>query len=124
MGKSKRTQKEFSREQRLIKENSQLKQKISQLRKALARLDLDRHDTVKSILEEHYDEHERFNQEDLLKKMQKEWQCHHCSDGYLEILLFNKLNKTYYVRACNNCTNRTKSQIYSPDVRGILKKSS
>jgi len=125
MGKNTRGNKEFTREQRLVKENKQLKQQVSQLRKQLARLDLDRFDSVKEMLDE-------FNSEDLpqtgtefLETLKKKWECNDCRQGFLEIVIFSKIGQPHYFRSCSNegCNNRTKSQKYSPQVSGIVRKN-
>jgi cell division septum initiation protein DivIVA len=123
MGKSRRGEKEYSKEQRLVKENKQLKQQVAQLRKQLARLDLDRYSSVKEIIDEQYEEDKKFDQADLLDKLKKEWKCRDCDEGHLEIVIYNKIDTTWYFRKCSDCSNRTKSQKYdSKQVKGIGKK--
>lgn len=122
MGKAKRGSNEYTREQRLTKENKDLKLEISRLRKLLARVDLDRYEQVREIIEEHYTKDREDEGKIILDKMKQEWKCHTAGcEGYLEITLFNKINDTWYYRKCNCCPNRTKSQKYTPDVRGIIK---
>jgi hypothetical protein len=121
VGKSKRGSKEYSREQKLIHENKRLKRELSQLRKQLARIDLDRYDTVKEMIQEHYQEERAQEGQDILDNLKKSWTCHECHEGHLEIILYNKLDSTWYFRKCVNCGNRTKSQKYTPDVKGIIK---
>jgi hypothetical protein len=125
VGKSKRSDREFSREKKLIYENRILKRQVASLRKQLARLDLDRYSNLKETIEQHYQEDREQEGKDILDRLKQEWKCHEpgCT-GYLEIFLFNKINSTYYYRRCNCCANRTKAQKYDPDqVKGILKKS-
>lgn len=120
MGKSRRGNKQFSREQKLIHENQVLKKKVAQLRKQLARLDLDRYENVKDLIEEHYQD-DKAQGQNIMETLKKEWACKECS-GYLEVILFNKINSTYYYRKCSNCPHRTKSQKYDPNlVKGIIK---
>ena len=128
MGKSKRSDKEFTREQRLIKENRQLKRELAHLRKEISKLDVDRLETVKEMVAD-YQEAERL-QENLgnpnsnIEALKKEWACKEpgCS-GYLEITLYSKLGITNYYRKCNSCNNRTKGKRYdSSSVKGIIKK--
>lgn len=121
MGKNTRGQKEFSKERKLAYENSRLKRQVSSLRKQLARLDLDRHGYVKEIIEEHYQLEEAQEGQDILEKVQKEWECHECRQGFLEICVYNKPDGTWYYRKCSNCVHRTASQKYSPTVKGIRK---
>ena len=125
MGKSKRSDREFSREKKLIHENRILKRQIASLRKQLARLDLDRYSNLKETIEQHYQEDREQEGKGILERLKQEWRCKQPGcEGYLEIFLFNKINCTYYYRKCNCCPNRTPSQKYDPDqVKGILKKS-
>lgn len=122
MGKSKRSDKEFSREQKLIQENQKLKRQIGTLRKQLARLDLDRYSQVREIIEDHYQEDRAEEGQNIMERLKKEWACHEggCT-GYLEIILYNKINSTWYYRKCSNCPHRTKSQKYDDSVKGIKK---
>lgn len=123
MGKSRRGNREFSKEQKLLHENKKLKRELSQLRKQIARLDLDRYDTVKEIIQQHYAQEREEEGKEILDNLKKEWACHQC-DGHLEIFLYTKINTTWYYRVCSNapsCKNRTKSQRYTPDVKGIKK---
>lgn len=122
MGKSRRGDKERSREQELKFENQRLRRTVSSLRKQLARIDLDRYSHVRDMVEEHLADQEVIvTTEDMLKSMKNEWKCHECGDGYLEITLYGKMGQTWYFRKCNSCPHRTTSQAYSPSVRGIIK---
>jgi hypothetical protein len=125
VGKNTRGIKEFTREQRLIKENRQLKKELGHLRKQISRLDLEGIETAKQMI---YDQEEkdRLNESlndssSSLEALKKEWACKKCSTGWLEITLYSKLSQTHYYRKCNNCDNRTKGQRYDPStVRGII----
>lgn len=116
-----RTDKEYSREKKLSYENKRLKKEIAKLRKELARLDLDRYSQVKEIIEQHYQEDQAKEAQNMLDKMKEAWRCYQCEKGFLEIIIFNKLDSTWYLRKCNNCPNRTRSQRYTPQVKGIVK---
>jgi hypothetical protein len=123
LGKSKRSDGEITREQRLIKENQALKRENGRLRKLLARVDLDKFSNVKETIEKNYREDEEQEGQNILDKLKEEWRCQIAGcEGYLEILLYNKLSNTWYYRQCTCCTNRTKSQKYDPkSVKGIVK---
>lgn len=124
MGKSRRGDKERSREQELKYENHKLRRQVSSLRKQLARIDLDRHSYVKDIVDEHLaDQEEITTTEEMLKSMKNEWKCRECGDGHLEIVLYGKMDETWYFRKCNGCPHRTKSQVYTPNVKGIIKET-
>lgn len=124
MGKSRRGHKELSREQELKYENQKLRREISSLRKQLARIDLDRYTHVREIVEEHLHQEEQVDASKLLESLKKEWKCHHCRDGYLEIIVYSKMGTPWYKRECNNCDHRTKAKQYDPDtVKGIKKQT-
>lgn len=127
MGKSKRSSKEYSREQKLIHENQKLKREIGRLRKELARADLDRYDSVKEVIDQHDQEDTPQSGKEILSKMRQEWACKedNCT-GFLEIFTYNKVGSTWYYRICSNaprCKNRTKAQKYSPDVKGPMRET-
>lgn len=122
MGKTKRGEKEFSKEKQLIHENQKLKRTIATLRKQLARLDIDRYSQVREMIEEHYQDDKAKEGQDILDNLKKQWLCKECNVGHLEIVLFNKISDTFYFRKCSSCENRTKSQRYdSKTVQGIIK---
>lgn len=123
MGRARTDRNGFTREQRLIKENKSLRRQIQKLNKLLARVDLDRYQQVREIIEEHYKEEKKDEGQEILEKMKQEWKCHEPGcEGYLEIIIYNKISDVWYFRKCNSCANRTKSQKYdSKTVKGIVK---
>lgn len=122
MGKSRRTAKEFTREQALSNENKKLKRELSILRKKIARLDLDQYTMVRDVVESHEMEDKSKHTENLLESLKETWKCRECTAGYLEIVIFTKLGEPWYFRSCNLCRNRTHSQRYdSTKVKGIVK---
>jgi len=125
MGKARRGEREFGREKKLAHENKRLKKELAQMRKLLARVDLDRYSQVKDMIEENYQADREQEGQDILERLKQEWRCQTPScAGYLEIILYNKIDSTWYYRKCNCCPNRTKSQKYNRDeVRGIIKKT-
>lgn len=124
MGKAKRSDREYTREQRLVQENQRLKKELSRLRKQLARLDLDRYDQVREIIQEHYQNERKQEGEEMLERLKQTWACKvpGC-EGFLEIVIYTKRSEPYYFRKCNasNCNNRTLPKKYTEDVKGIKK---
>lgn len=125
MGKARRGSKEVSREQKLIQENRVLKRELSHLRKQIARLDGDRVETLRQMCSDQL-ETERFeeiNPPINLDSLKRDWACKSSGcDGFLEIVLYSKIDQTYYYRKCNSCNNRTQGKRYdSKSVKGILK---
>lgn len=122
MGKNTRGEKERSRERQLAHENSRLRKENNRLRRQLAKIDLDRYSHIKDIVQEHYAQEEIDEGADkMLNDMKHEWVCHECGTGHLEINLYTRAGETWYFRECNNCPNRTKSQVYSEGVKGPIK---
>jgi hypothetical protein len=122
MGRNTRGDKEYSRLQEVLHENRKLKKEISSLRKQLGRLDLDRHSYVREIVDEHLTKQDQeISTKQMLNSLKNEWACRECGNGYLEIYLYTRRDGTFYVRQCNNCAHRTRSQRHTPEVRGIIK---
>jgi len=127
VGKTKRSDREFTKEQQLIHENRLLKRQVSALRKELARVDLDRFDNLKETIERNYQEDNAQQGQDILEHLKQEWKCRDCANGYMEIFIYSKVGNPWYYRVCSTapqCKNRTISQKYDPkQVKGIIKKS-
>jgi len=122
VGKNIRGGKEYDRLQTALHENRKLKRENAGLRKALAKLDLDRHAYVRDIVEEHYArEDSETTTMEMLDMLKSEWKCRECNEGFLEITVYSKLGDSWYFRQCNNCKYRTKSQKYSQNVKGLMK---
>lgn len=125
MAKNTRGVKEFTREQRLVKENQALKRENSRLRKELNRLDINREDQVKQAVEESFKDSAPEDGQVILDRLKQEWKCNepNCA-GFLEIIKYNKVDSTWYYRDCSvpDCSNRTKGQRWTSDVRGILRR--
>lgn len=124
MGKSRRGDKERSREQELKYENQKLRREVSSLRKQLARIDLDRYSHVRDMIQEHLAENQEIvTVQDLEKSMQNEWKCHECQEGHLQVFKYPRGTGEAYYRICSRaplCTNRTKSQPWTPSVKGVM----
>ena len=76
MGKARTDRYGHTREQKLIQENRLLKRQVSSLRKQLARIDLDRYDAVKEMIQEHYKEDRAEEGREILENLKKSWICH------------------------------------------------
>lgn len=125
MAKARVNSRGYTREQALIQENRMLKRTVSHLRKALARLDVDRIDIAKEVIMEHYREETQADKQGdkdrVLEELKKTWLCNKCNEGYLEIKLYTKIGETWYFRKCNVCPNRTLSKQYNEKtVKGII----
>jgi hypothetical protein len=121
LSKNNRGEKEYTRLQTALNENRKLKREINTLRKALSRLDLDRHAYVRDIVEEHYAREDNEATMEAIEASKSFWKCRECHEGCLEIIEYPKMGVDHYYRKCNNCKHRTKSQIMTKDVRGPRK---
>ena len=126
MGKSKRADREFSKEKRFSHEIAKLKRENGRLRKILARLDLDRFGQLRETIERNCPEESQETGRNLLERLKEEWKCKwEGCDGHLEIFTYNKIDQTWYYRLCSNapkCKNRTMAQKYDADkVKGIIR---
>lgn len=93
-------------------ENRKLKQQISQLRKQISRIDVDRFQNLKDLL----DAQDRREAEDAAKsrgmESDKRWECWTCRTGILRVHVIEKPTGSIYNRVCDNehCGHRTKFQ--------------
>lgn len=127
MGKARLDRSGYTREQRLAKENRQLKRELAHLRKQISRLDLEGLEAAKQVINDQEEEN-RLNEavgepNANLEHLKKTWACNECNEGWLEITLYSKCGSTHYYRKCTACDKRTKGQRYDETVRGIIKKS-
>lgn len=117
--KGKYSDREYDDLQRLKHENKKLKRQVSALRKQISRLDLDRYENLKDIVQKHYEAEEQDQFKKDLKKLKKEWECHVCREGFLKLYLINRRNEVVYYRKCTECDNRTSVKPYNSKVEGI-----
>lgn len=123
MSKNKYCDRDFNLLEKLKQENKQLKQNIKALRRQLQRNSFYEYENVKNLLDNKYQEEETVNKKDLLKSLQDQWICYNCNSGVLEIIIYSKINDTYYIRKCNNCNYRTQGKKYDENkVKGIKAK--
>lgn len=113
-GKSRGTDKEYSKIQRLAYENKKLKREIARLRNELGRaVDLIEPEDVEA------QELEAIENKEKMHKVQKkkDWTCHTCREGSLQFHPYTKFNgETWYYRRCDACTYRTKGKKLTADV--------
>lgn len=105
-------EKELDQLQKLKYENKRLKRQIAALRKQIARIDIDRYENIKDIIERHHKEDldERLLEEK--KKLETKWECHECKRGVLVRHELMRIDGAFYYRKCNNCNHRTKVKPY------------
>jgi len=121
LSKNTRGDKEYSRLQTALNENRKLKRENASLRKALSKLDLDRHAYVRDIVDEHYAREDNDAAMSTIEASKSFWKCRECGEGHLEIIEYPKMGVSWYYRKCNNCRHRTKSQRLTADVKGPRK---
>ena len=55
------------------------------------------------------------------RELKEKWACRQCDGGYLKLIIIDRHDGKYYIRACINekCVNRTKMKKYTEDVEGV-----
>jgi hypothetical protein len=126
MGKRRSFDKEEARIDRLRQENKRLKHQISSLRKQLSRIDIDRYQNLKDLVESQARKDAESEKSLQNQKILEQWKCHspHCDGGHLFIIPVSRRDGVFYYRKCDKCPNRTKLQKYGPDVKGVKKEDS
>jgi len=114
MGKARRGSREITREQKLISENKALKRDLGRIRKELARLDLDRYDTLKEMIEENKSESEPEFGAQFLENLKKTWLCNDCRQG--------SCSSPSWQTRCTIADAPTKNASTVPSPRSILLK--
>lgn len=105
---------EFSDNQKLKHENQRLKKEISRLRKLISRIE-DFHEEAVETASEDEGVDPSLEADQLLSK----WKCFNCSNGYLVLWLFDRIDGRFYKRKCNACKHSTRLKKYKPEVKGI-----
>lgn len=108
---------EQDRLQRVVQENKKLKGQISQLRKQMSRIDVDRFQNLKDLL----DAQDREEQEEAAVKreqtMERDWRCWQCPSGTLRLTVLERRDGVFYYRKCDGCPKKTRLQPYSNKVK-------
>lgn len=119
MGRRKYSDGDYELLDKLKHENKKLKKQISALRKQIAKLDIDRYENLKELVDKHNEqdlEEQKIKEEEFLNK---KWQCHECHEGVLKLKILERRDGIWYYRSCNLCKNRTKLKRYNSEVEGI-----
>lgn len=111
--------KELDQLEKLKYENKRLKKQISSLRKQLQRIDIDRHDNLRDLIDKFALEDHEEEIKAQKEKLKKQWECHECGVGFMMIHPVVRQDGTFYYRKCTECSNRTKLKPYTKDVKGI-----
>jgi hypothetical protein len=122
MGKPRSSTKEWTKLQKLVNENKRLKREIAMYRKKVSRMEDNQFENTEAEINDFESSFPIPSAQDQLEGLKREWACKKCSEGVLEIVIFNKVNDRYYLRACNSCQHRTRSQKYHSAVKGIVRK--
>lgn len=106
-GRSFKTSKEHTREQKLAYENKQLQREVTRLRKSLDRLKFGwcPNCTGEGIVEEGP------------KAMVRDRTCYSCGKANLIIIKYEKPEGIYYYRSCPVCGHRTKGKKLTEEVK-------
>jgi len=115
-GRPQKSDKEFSRVQKITHENNKLKEEIARYRKTIARIEsgwcqecLKKYDNSDPDLE---------LPEPIIENPPETGRtCYKCQDGKLSIVKYFKISEQWYYRKCNKCPNRTRGKRLTSDVK-------
>lgn len=102
---------------KLKQENKKLKSQVSQLRKQLSRLDLDRYQNLQDLIHKYDKLEQQEEQQALIEDLKKVWECHNCREGYLKFVPISRPDGEYYIRSCTACSNKTRLKKLTPQTK-------
>lgn len=107
---------DFSLEDRLKKENRQLKREVKRLRNLLNRCNPTRVEYLEGLADEQRKFDKTIKRE--RDRAREKWLCHECGRGYMMPRIFKRKDGDFYYRLCNNeeCEHRTKMKKLTSDV--------
>lgn len=114
---------ELKEVQRLKLENQKLRKQIGKLRKELSKIDIDRYQSLRDLVEAQDRQDEDFDRNIELDKLKEKWQCHTCGRDHLRLIMVPRLDGTFYFRRCPTCGNKTRLKKYEEDVTGIVEET-
>jgi hypothetical protein len=110
MARSTRAGKEFTELQEIKRKNQKLQRQISALRKQLSRIDVDRYQELRKLVDQQEAEDRAEECAIIAQKVDKAWKCWNCAEGTLRPVFIERRDKTVYWRACDYCKKRTKTK--------------
>lgn len=115
MAKSRTTrgEKEYDLLDRLKHENRKLKRENASLKKALSRIDIERFENLKELVDQQRQEEKN---KEKKKESQNKWNCYQCGKGHMQLHIFNRRDGVFYYRSCTLCEHRTRMKKYHKDV--------
>lgn len=114
---TRRSKAEYDIVDKLKHENQKLKKQISQLRKQLARLDLNRYSNLKELVDKHELEDQEEKKTEHKEQIKKLWECFECREDHLRMVTFERKDGVFYFRKCNSCGHRTKMKRLTADTK-------
>lgn len=58
-------------------------------------------------------------QEQINNNYDSNWECHQCHNDVIRLVVFDRIDGTFYFRRCSSCGNKTKVKKYNDKVEGI-----
>lgn len=116
--KSRNYDRETDKLDKLKFENEKLKRQIKSLRKQLAKVDIDRYQSLKELLEEQEAEDSTLDVKSRHDDLKKKWECHSCKEDYLRLVVVPRLDGMFYFRRCP-CGHKTKLKKFIDGVEGL-----
>ena len=110
---------EFDLLQKMKHENEKLKKQNKTLRRQLQKVDIDRYQNLKDIIQKQYEQdlEDQFKEDN--NKLIRRWECHKCEEGFLKLYTISRRDGAFYYRKCTECNNKTPIKPYTDKIEGI-----
>jgi len=107
---------DFTLEERLKRENRELKREVARLRKELDRVDITQFENLKDLARQQRREEKLKHSKERAHR--DKWKCHKCGKGHMQLKMFPRRDGTFYYRICSNteCHNKTTMKKYTSEV--------
>jgi hypothetical protein len=114
MSRSRNYDREFTLNDRLKKENAELKREVAKLRKTLNRRNFD----SEQIQNPRHLEERKKSEAKNPSKSKKDWTCFDCARGVMQLKRITRRDGEFYLRRCSNeeCKHQTKLKKYNDKV--------
>jgi hypothetical protein len=112
--------KEYDELQKLKHENQKLKKQVAALRKQITRIDIDRYENLKHLIDKYDNLENKASIKKEKDKLKQKWQCFDCKTGIMYVYTTFRVDGQHYYRKCNNCNNKTKLKPYTANVEGLF----
>jgi DNA-directed RNA polymerase subunit RPC12/RpoP len=110
---------EVNENKKLKLQNQALRRQIQTLRKELNKIDIDRYQYLKDLVQSQAKKDEQVETTITLNKLKDKWECFTCGKDFLRLVIIPKADKLYYMRRCPTCLYKTRLKPYTDSIEGL-----